>query len=54
MDQDVGRDDFIGYYVVPVSAMRKGYRHCPLFSGKGARLETSSLFCKIEIEAGAA
>ncbi|ERE66613.1 1-phosphatidylinositol-4,5-bisphosphate phosphodiesterase zeta-1 [Cricetulus griseus] len=37
-------NEFLGQYTLPVLCMNKGYRHVPLYSKAGAKLEPSSLF----------
>lgn len=47
--QDVTSDSFIATYVVPVPSLRSGYRHCPLFTGMGARIPHASVFARFEV-----
>jgi len=48
-DADVlGSDDFIGQYVIPISAIREGYRSVPLKDDRGNTYEKANLFVHVK------
>lgn len=49
IDQDTARDDFIGYYCLPVMSMQQGFRHFPLFDQHGAPFKQSLIFTHITL-----
>eukprot|EP00002_Diphylleia_rotans_P018076 TRINITY_DN3501_c0_g1_i2.p1 TRINITY_DN3501_c0_g1~~TRINITY_DN3501_c0_g1_i2.p1 ORF type:complete len:494 (-),score=84.55 TRINITY_DN3501_c0_g1_i2:164-1645(-) len=49
-DYDVGvNDDFIGYYSIPFTSIRTGYRAIPLKDKKHKSIPYSTLFCHIQV-----
>ncbi|XP_021368039.1 1-phosphatidylinositol 4,5-bisphosphate phosphodiesterase eta-2-like isoform X2 [Mizuhopecten yessoensis] len=48
-DSDRYVDDFIGYYVMPLSCLQQGYRHFPLFNKTGDQLPQALIFVHTEI-----
>eukprot|EP01134_Creolimax_fragrantissima_P006732 CFRG6732T1 len=48
-DEDLGSDDFIGYWACPLDKLRQGYRMLPLCADNGFSLLHSYLFVHIEI-----
>ncbi|XP_055899333.1 1-phosphatidylinositol 4,5-bisphosphate phosphodiesterase delta-4-like isoform X4 [Biomphalaria glabrata] len=48
-DQDPGKDDFIGYYCIPLSSIQEGYRHFPLYDKHDNIYRQSLIFIHITI-----
>ncbi|CAG5115736.1 unnamed protein product, partial [Candidula unifasciata] len=46
-DEDRGRDDFIGYYCLPVLSIQEGYRHFPLYDKRGHIYSQSLIFTHV-------
>ncbi|EDO38229.1 predicted protein, partial [Nematostella vectensis] len=46
-DEDVGKDDFIGQFSLPITSLRTGYRHIHLLDIKGEPLPHASLFVHV-------
>ncbi|GFO41610.1 1-phosphatidylinositol 4,5-bisphosphate phosphodiesterase delta-4 [Plakobranchus ocellatus] len=49
IDQDRARDDFIGYYSLPVMSVQQGFRHFPLFDKHGNQFKQSLIFTHITL-----
>ncbi|XP_032234673.2 1-phosphatidylinositol 4,5-bisphosphate phosphodiesterase delta-4 isoform X2 [Nematostella vectensis] len=49
-DEDVGKDDFIGQFSLPITSLRTGYRHIHLLDIKGEPLPHASLFVHVMLE----
>ncbi|KAK3697824.1 hypothetical protein RRG08_009035 [Elysia crispata] len=49
IDQDRARDDFIGYYCLPVMSIQEGFRHFPLFDQHGAPFKQSLIFTHVTL-----
>lgn len=52
MDKDVNADDFVAQTVLPVTALRSGYRSVRLYSSSGTMhgdFEHASLLCRFTL-----
>mmetsp|Transcript_6992 Transcript_6992/g.16227 ORF Transcript_6992/g.16227 Transcript_6992/m.16227 type:complete len:826 (-) Transcript_6992:326-2803(-) len=45
LDQDVGQDDFIGQFCLPVTCIRNGYRHVPLYDANNGTVHSAGVLC---------
>ena len=45
---DLARTSFLAFFAVPVSAIRAGYRSCPLRSPQGKKYPFCSLLCRFQ------
>mmetsp|Transcript_66796 Transcript_66796/g.164629 ORF Transcript_66796/g.164629 Transcript_66796/m.164629 type:complete len:812 (+) Transcript_66796:154-2589(+) len=50
LDQVKGQDDFIGQSTVPVTCLRRGYRHLPLYERSNGTISLAGVLCKFEME----
>ena len=50
MDDDIGKDSLLGQCCLPVTAIRTGVRHVPLFDAHNTRFKFASILCRFEIE----
>ncbi|BFZ04244.1 hypothetical protein BsWGS_07283 [Bradybaena similaris] len=48
-DEDRGRDDFIGYYCLPVLSIQEGFRHFPLYDKRGNIYSQSLIFTHVTL-----
>jgi len=49
MDHDTTRDDFIGYYCLPVMSIQDGFRHFPLFDRFGNKFNQTLIFSHVTL-----
>lgn len=49
-DSDRYVDDFIGYYVIPMSCLQQGYRHFPLYNRTGDQMPQALIFVHTDIQ----
>jgi hypothetical protein len=49
-DDDFGKDALLGQFCLPVSCIRTGVRHVPLYDAHNTRYQFASLLCRFEIE----
>ncbi|XP_059143745.1 1-phosphatidylinositol 4,5-bisphosphate phosphodiesterase delta-4-like [Physella acuta] len=49
LDEDMGKDDFIGYYCLPVRCIQEGFRHFPIYDSNGVKCSQALIFVHITV-----
>ncbi|XP_059178362.1 1-phosphatidylinositol 4,5-bisphosphate phosphodiesterase eta-1-like [Physella acuta] len=48
-DEDVEKDEFVGYFCLPYTSIREGFRHFPLFDRNGVKFSQTLMFVHLSI-----